>query len=88
MSKAVKKTIRGWSIGLLNAVGAGALMLIAEPTSILNEPSHAARLVLGGVIISIFNYVQRSPFPSGEGDDEPNSEPIAPRASNEQEKGN
>lgn len=66
MSKQVKKTLRGWAIGLLNAAFAGGLMLIAEPTSALNDPAHAARLVLGGVVISVIGYLQRSPIPTGE----------------------
>lgn len=70
MSKQVKKTIKGWFIGLLNAVLAGGLMLVAEPTSIINDPTHAARLVLGGVVIAIFNYVQHSPIPVGEDADD------------------
>ena len=66
MSKATKKTLKGWAIGLLNAVFAGGLMLLAEPTSAINDPGHAFRLVLGGIIISAINYVQRSPIPTGE----------------------
>jgi hypothetical protein len=64
MSEAKKKTFATWAKGLLAALVGGAVSVLLDPHSLVNDPKGAAKVAAGGAVIALIAYLKQSPISS------------------------